>query len=61
MPSSRSRCGMAATGVAVTTSSPKNVSSPSSATASGLPTVNSSGAEAPQPISPPALRIASAP
>ena len=60
-PSSRSRCGMALTGVAVTTSSPKTVSSTSSGTARTSPMVYVSGVAAPQPMSPPASRMACMP
>ncbi len=61
MPSRRSRCGIALTGVAVTTSRPKTVSSTSIGTASGAPMVKISGLDAAQPTSPPAFCMAVVP
>ena len=60
-PSSRSRCGIALTGVAVTTSRPNTASSISSGTAMTSPTAKINGRETAQPMSPPASRMASAP
>ncbi len=60
-PSARSRSGIRFTGVAVTTSRPKNASSSRSGTASGGPAAAIIGVEAAQPTMPPACLIRVAP